>query len=486
MNQQGLVRYVIDGLGKAPGANGKSSFRYLAIEEAERIVDDTIEYVVSHGGDVEYKYLSGHRKRLIHSLSLIPKAVSGNESCIDVGCYGYMAMWAWMFLGYRQVEGIEWRSDIAESVVEREISLKEESIKLKVYNFDLARSAWPLEKTYDTVLFFEVLEHINHDPVGVMLNIGKLMGPRSTLVMSVPNAVSYKSLKEFLIGMPPWTYWFFEPDLVHEQRHCFEYTPVVLKCLLLAAGFREVRFEVIYAYSDPECEEGILQVADMLSIDRILFGETMIVCAEKVANKAIVRYPDVLYSSDGYYRTAYPVLHPRLEVAFEKLRRERKRCVEQQERIAVLESAALESGRQYETSTASSDERANLEARVDDMQARIFALRTENDDLRALNSELLFICDRYLRNDTELKKAVDSAEARAAQAERDLCELRTSTTWIITAPLRSVLTMFPDASRLLGRSIRWIWWTLSLKVPGKLKERRQIRAQSQASRPNHP
>jgi hypothetical protein len=219
--------------------------------------------------------------------------------------------------------------------------------------------------------------------------------------------------------------------------------------LLYAAGFEERSFEVIYAYSDTEAERDIIEIAEALSIERASFGETMMIQAVKVADEALVRFPDVLYSSDGYYRSTFPILRPVLEAAVRKFLEGREALVRDVDRLGT---------------------------QCSDLLAR-------NQELAGVNAELLFTCDCYLRNDAMLNQAVRAAEIRASEAQRELDALRTSTTWIMTEPLRSLLGRFPHASRLAGRSLRWAWWTLTLQLPKKLEERRRAqRSPSEQSR----
>lgn len=462
MHQKWLITHVLEGLRKIPEEPQRGEGAYLSMDEATTIVAETIDYVGQQGDDVEYTYLVGHRKRLAHSLTLIPFAESDEASCLDVGCWGYMAMWVWKYLGYRHVEGIEWRPDVKTDVINRTIRLNEDVLELQSYNFDLSRDCWPLENKYDTVLLLEVLEHINSDPMAVMVNISRRMDKGSMLVMSVPNAVSYKTLKEFLTGMPPWNYWFYHPNLAHEPRprHCFEYTPIVFKSLLLAAGFEEKVFRTIFAFSDPEGEMDITQIGEALSLSRDLFGDTMIAQAKKFTDETPVRYPDVLYSSDGYYQTAYPVLEPFLKSATKNFREKH--------------------GAENE------------------------GLRAENENLQAKVDELLFVCDCYLQNELTLRQAVRVAEAKCSEVSGKLAErtselvsvqrqfqeisselvsvqhqlqqIYASTSWRITAPLRKLMLIFRRTMYLTGRLLTWVWWTVTLRLPEKLRERRRVRA----------
>ncbi|MCG6862991.1 MAG: hypothetical protein LJE70_17205, partial [Chromatiaceae bacterium] len=292
----------------------------------------------------------------------------------------------------------------------------------------------------------------------------------STLVMSVPNAVSYKTLREFLTGMPPWTYWFFHPDLSHESRHCFEYTPLVFKVLLFSSGFEENVFTTIFAYSDIENESDIIKISESLSLNTETFGDTMIAQAKKTPFGPPIRYPDVLYNAEDYYQSTYPTLYPILETRVRSFIETRGQCLQHAKRVSFLETELQKLGEQ-----------------LDQFQQAI----VENDTLRAQIDELLFICDCYLQKQTKQTQDLRSAQEQAAKAALDLDqaqresealvaklnEIRTSTSWILTSPLRALLGHFPKASLLAGRLLRWGWWTLTFQLPKKLRERQVVRAE---------
>src|SRR5262249_4526890 len=121
--------------------------------------------------------------------------------------------------------------------------------------------------------------------------------------------------QEFITGAPPWTYWFFHPDLEHEPRHSFEYTPIFLKIVLRSAGLAECAFRTICAYVEPDTINYIFEIGSALAVEPRMFGETMIVQARKVAEEPLFRYPDCIYDGDRYYRSTYPLLRNRLKHA---------------------------------------------------------------------------------------------------------------------------------------------------------------------------
>ncbi len=431
MNQEWLIQNVLKYLDAVPDTPADDR-AYLSLDESQRIVDETVDYLGKQGDETEYIYVRGHRKRLAHSLSMIPIARQSGESCLDVGSYGYMALWAKKYLGYSNVIGIEWHPDVDDEIIHRTLTLNGESVELRSYNFDISKPGWMIEDSFDTVLFFEVLEHINEDPMGVMERIHERLTPEGTLVMSVPNAISYKAFKEFLVGMPPWTYWFYKPDLSHEPRHCFEYTPIIFKTLIQASGMRENAFRTIYAYTDPEHEQETLEIARSLGFKDESFGETMIINATKTAKSINLRHPDVLYSPDGYYRNVYPHLHDRFARVIAHFRKsnsqQRKGNADHEEQInqpLFTCDTQLHKHEELQSQIQKLEiAKAKIASKLQQTRDWAHDLEQEKHDLESKVNDLLFTCDCYLRKESEqelaLQKALEaeSAARKAAQEAR--------------------------------------------------------------------
>ncbi len=425
MNQEWLIQNVLKHLDAVPDTPADDR-AYLSLDESQRIVDEAVDYLGKQGDETEYIYIRGHRKRLAHSLSMIPIARQSGESCLDVGSYGYMALWAKKYLGYSNVTGIEWHPNIDDEIIHRTLTLNGESFELRSYNFDISKPEWMIEDSFDTVLFFEVLEHINEDPMGVMERIHERLTPEGTLVMSVPNAISYKAFKEFLVGMPPWTYWFYEPDLSHEPRHCFEYTPIIFKTLIQASGMRENAFRTIYAYTDPEHEQETLEISRSLGIKDESFGETMIINATKTTKSISLRHPDVLYSPDGYYKNVYPHLRDRFVRAITHFKesnpQQRRVDTDHDDQINQLLFTGDTQLHKYEKlhSQIQQLEATNtqLTSKLQQTQNWAHNLEREKHDLESKVNELLFTCDCCLRKEAEQKSALQQAiEAKLAASD---------------------------------------------------------------------
>jgi 2-polyprenyl-3-methyl-5-hydroxy-6-metoxy-1,4-benzoquinol methylase len=415
MDQRQLATDVITHLDDIPTAPSVGS--YLALAEAQAIVDATIEYVRDRSDAVEVAYLTTHRKRLAVSLSLIPMAETQGASCIDIGCYGYMAHWCRVHLGYSTVVGVELDPTSGESVQLRRISVGDETTEFPVHNFDLAAEHWPIGETFDTVTFFETLEHVATDHMGVMLRVKECLKPNGRLVMSVPNAVSYKTLQEFMSGNPPWVYWFFHPDLSHEPRHQFEYTPFFLKFLVRAAGMRELAFRTIFSFVEEESVSQVIAIGADMGIPKALFGETQFIQAAKDPEAAIFRYPDILYDASAYYQSIHPLMRDRL-------------------------SAALTGYHKRQTAEA---ERARQ--KIAESQQDVLKLRKALEDANQTSAE-------SQQDVLKLLKALEDANQTIAEARVALEAAHSSTSWRMTAPLRRAASSNPRLRRIVGQVYR--------------------------------
>ena len=301
----------------------------------------------------------------------------------------------------------------------RDVEINGERLTFHVHNFDISQPEWPLDGTFDTLLFFETLEHLTQDPSGVMLNVTKRMTPVSTLVISVPNAVSYKTLQELMTGAPPWTHWFFQPDLTHEPRHSFEYTPIFFKILMRSAGLDELAFRTMTTFVEPDSIKDYVEIGRALSVEPRMFGETMIAQARKAPEEPLFRYPDCIYDSERYYKSTHPLLRPGLDAALDAfLKRSNPNDAHSQE-MNERASAAIEA-----------EQKANERASA--------AVEAEK--------EALFLCDidRTKLDTAELD--LRAAEERAQQAEERALDamfqhdlIVRSASWRATGPLRSAL-----------------------------------------------
>ena len=74
--------------------------------------------------------------------------------------------------------------------------------------------------------------------------------------------------------------------------------------------------------------------------------------------------------------------------------------------------------------------------------------------------------------------------ARCVEAERRVAAIETSTFWRATYPLRRITTGWPPGLRRAGRrAAKLAWWSLTLRLPSKLRQRQALVGQRMAARP---
>jgi len=430
----------------------EKSRKYLSLKKIEDIIDETIEHLHKKRDTISHNYIKAHKKRLAYNLSLIPVADDENQKILDVGCFGYVGLWLTRHFGYADVDGIQLKRDVPDSIINQKLQVGKQSYIQKRYNFDLESPNWPVEDTYDCIICWEVLEHINNDPMNVLEHINHLIKNNGLLYITVPNSISYKTFQEAMLGMPPWTYHFFEPD-IDEPRHCFEYTPLVFRSLVKCAGFIETHFETIYAYAEPEQQEEPISIGTMLGFPSHLLGETLIIHGVKHTNTIPVKRPCVLYNQSEYYEHIYPVIidhfynyrHEHIGKSLQKIRRFDEVEEELKDTRKWLDTAYVERDSAWNDlhearnqMESASHELVASKSRVETVSNEVGVLRNQlkaaNREVGSSQSEIEFskrklesIRTKLLDSEHELasnQAQLASSEKNLAMARKELADFR--------------------------------------------------------------
>ena len=132
-------------------------------------------------------------------------ALSPNAKFPDVGCYGYFGLWPCRNLGYATAVGTEMPREDGALKATRKVVLGQQSVDMEVFYFNLTDDTWPFDEEFATVICLDVLEHVDHDPSGVLDRLRDRLKMGETLVLSGPNGASYNTLGEMFSGIPFWT-----------------------------------------------------------------------------------------------------------------------------------------------------------------------------------------------------------------------------------------------------------------------------------------
>jgi SAM-dependent methyltransferase len=175
-----------------------------------------------------------------------------------------------------------------------------EIFRCQIDLFDAEQDAFPYPADYfDAVLACEIIEHLLHDPMHMLLEIQRVLVNRGTLVLTTPNVASFASVARLLRarGHPQICSKYANPERDSarlEVPHVREYTPQELRQAVQAAGF-----EITHLFTeDMEHYHRETWVREFLvrnGYPTDLRGEQVYCVAQKKAGAPINRQPDFLY-----------------------------------------------------------------------------------------------------------------------------------------------------------------------------------------------
>lgn len=172
---------------------------------------------------------------------------------------------------------------------------KPETERLKFFHFNIEQEEFPFsDHRFDLVVFCEIIEHLQTDPVRVLHQIKRVLKPSGRLIVSTPNVSRLENVCRMIAGVNV-----YDPYSGYGAygRHNREYNRHELTLLLDHCGF-----EVDLAFSADVHENGsdryfpVAQVADLLKHRELDLGQYLFVRAIN-ARPAKTRRPRWLYRS---------------------------------------------------------------------------------------------------------------------------------------------------------------------------------------------
>jgi SAM-dependent methyltransferase len=175
------------------------------------------------------------------------------------------------------------------------------------------------DRSFGSVIFCDILEHLIVDPMWTLLEINRVLKPGGHIVISTPNAGSTDRILRTFLGVQPGTETYIKPTAIY-QRHNREWTVPEIEQILQLCGFSNLHYSTNSELLS-EFENHLLDVADRGGILRrphFDFGPEITFVGEKVAHKTVEddaplneRWPAWLYSSIPAYRKrpkVFPIL----------------------------------------------------------------------------------------------------------------------------------------------------------------------------------
>jgi SAM-dependent methyltransferase len=232
-----------------------------------------------------------HMKRLVETALLVPPAAAAAR-LVDLGTHPAVLNVLAQAGGYEQADGV----DCVEGGPERwNVTLPKTvdgggDLTYTIHNRDVQKDRLPFpDECADLVTALEVLEHLL-DPMHLLIEANRVLKPGGLLLLTTPNAVSWRSVLRAARRWHPFVYPVLIPGL-GTNRHNIEYTPDQVRSLLAAAGFDGHVSTRAWWYRVSWLDKLRLTLAGFRPRDR---GDSIVVTSRKVSGPKL-RFPPDLY-----------------------------------------------------------------------------------------------------------------------------------------------------------------------------------------------
>lgn len=264
------------------------------ILEADRHPD--FENFLRERGVFENPDLLGHVPRYLHALRHMPHGVhlrGGDYSrALELGTTYLFPQILLDKMGFKRVDVTDFKvGKLGEGL---EVILPRDPLKrtATAFNVDLEKQRIPCDsELYDLVICFEVIEHMEIDPMFMISEMNRVLKPGGLIFISTPNSISARNVFKILNGYAPHFFMKYSKSATY-HRHNIEYAPHQLVDVLKSGGFsiRKLWTEDTFENSIPDAID-LLQKNGYSTDQR---GDNTFVIAEKIGD-VLERYPASLY-----------------------------------------------------------------------------------------------------------------------------------------------------------------------------------------------
>jgi SAM-dependent methyltransferase len=185
------------------------------------------------------QYLLKHVPRLARTLALVPPPQATGRA-LELGCYMQITPLLDRLCGYKEVRGAYYG---APGKIDRKtMPFPDRDFTCEIDHFDAERDPFPYpDGHFDLVVAGEIIEHMSHDPMHLLLESRRVLREGCALLITTPNVGSITSVAKTLDGHDnPQIFFLYErPDEKGntEIGHVREYTAHELGEIVKAAGF---------------------------------------------------------------------------------------------------------------------------------------------------------------------------------------------------------------------------------------------------------
>jgi len=236
-------------------------------------------------------YLNTHAKRFEETTRLIGAAKRGKRA-LEIGATDYFQLALGTTFGFPEVWGSIFSEHVEHKFYTRDVGAAGRSIRSTTVSLDIERELFPVTAGYfDLVLYCEVLEHMDIDPMFALAEFNRILPVGGQLIITTPNCCSARNTWKILQGYRPHFFMQYEKSR-SPYRHNFEYDVHAAKQLVEAAGFRVDRLYTLDVFEEPVPQALEFLKRNHLPLDHR--GDDIFILATK-AGPVIDRWPYGMY-----------------------------------------------------------------------------------------------------------------------------------------------------------------------------------------------
>jgi len=171
----------------------------------QRILESLITVSIDGSGKGELTgYATADCERFLYTLGMIPSEASGR--LLEIGANPYFT--TILLQNFRPALQLTLMNYFGGSSHEsrqrlnyRDFSGTEQDQDVQFYNCNTEVDSLPYDDhSFDWIVYCEVLEHMTHDPLHVLLELKRVLKPGGSMVLTTPNAARLENVVAFLEG----------------------------------------------------------------------------------------------------------------------------------------------------------------------------------------------------------------------------------------------------------------------------------------------
>ena len=211
------------------------SMRRSARGNMEFFADEYIRWLAADRGVAAGDYFNDHLKRFRETETLMSSI--GGRRVLEIGAIDYMQLFLSHRLGFTDVWGSYFSTDVDHKYYRRTVEGVGRTVEVTAVSVNIENEMFPVQSgSFDLVVFCEVLEHMDVDPMFALAEINRVLSVGGKLVLTTPNSCSANIVWKNLMGCRPHFYMQYHKDR-SPYRHNFEHDVRTVSALLAGAGF---------------------------------------------------------------------------------------------------------------------------------------------------------------------------------------------------------------------------------------------------------